>query len=212
MCKSEADIETFANHCVFMWSVYLHGHILYEASSADDKGRMESAAPIFFGDLHQMLVEYTVLQVCKITDPAHDIRRNDNHTIEFLLKHYGLDGDAKVGKRLTELEAAIKDFRGKLLPARNKLISHSDRDAIIAGRPLGAAPQSDWNDFWNNLSELIDLIYQAVLGKSFVLKDVGTPSDADCLLKVLAAAEHFQELLSDKDRAVARRAAELAFR
>ena len=35
-----------------------------------------------------MFVEYMILQVCKITDPAQDFRKNDNHTIAFLLKNY----------------------------------------------------------------------------------------------------------------------------
>jgi hypothetical protein len=36
-------------------------------------------------DLNRVLNEYIILQVCKLTDPAHDIRNNDNHTIAFLL-------------------------------------------------------------------------------------------------------------------------------
>jgi hypothetical protein len=63
-----------------MRSIYLHARILFEAS-AEDTARMSRAAPTFFGDLNKMFVEYMILQVCKITDPARDFRKNDNHTV-----------------------------------------------------------------------------------------------------------------------------------
>ncbi len=191
MCKSGKDIKLFANHCVFMRSVYLHCSLLYGESSEDDKGRMERVASIFFGDLRQIFVEYIILQVCKVTDPAQDHRKNDNHTVAFLLHHYEIYKNEECGERAATLEAAINELRAKLMPARNKLISHLDRDAVIAGAPLGVVSQEDWDSFWDNLSELIDLMHQAVLGEPFVLKDIGNPSDADGLLKALAHAESF---------------------
>ena len=75
-----------------------------------------------------------ILQVCKITDAARDFRKNDNHTIAFLLQHYDFSGDPATTQRLAQLDARLQAFRQKLLPARNKFISHSDRDAILAGR------------------------------------------------------------------------------
>ena len=38
------DIAVFANNCVFMRSIYLHGQIMFEASSDKDKPRMAQAA------------------------------------------------------------------------------------------------------------------------------------------------------------------------
>jgi hypothetical protein len=86
--KPDEDIVIFANHCVFVWSLYLHGKTLFENSGDDDKGRMERTAPVLFGDLNRMFNEYVILQVCKITEPAKDFRKNYNHTIAFLLQHY----------------------------------------------------------------------------------------------------------------------------
>jgi len=147
------DIAIFADHCVFMRSVYLHGRILFETSTGEDKARMSRAAPTFFGDMNRMFVEYMILQVCKITDPAQDFRKNDNHTISFLLRHYDLSADPATTQRLAQLDARLQAFRQMLLPARNKLISHSDRDAIMAGQALGGAPQSQWDEFWLNLQD-----------------------------------------------------------
>jgi hypothetical protein len=78
----DEDIAIFANNCVFMRSIYLHGRTLFETSSVNDRTR---AAPTFFGDLNKMFVEYMILQVCKITDPAQDFRKTTITRSRFFL-------------------------------------------------------------------------------------------------------------------------------
>jgi hypothetical protein len=204
------DIAIFADHCVFIRSVYLHGKILFESSSDEDKARMTRAAPIFFGDINKMFVEYMILQVCKITDPAQDSRKMDNHTIAFLLQHYDFSGDSATMQRLALLDANLKAFRQKLLPARNKLISHADRDAILAGQVLGGVLKSEWDEFWLNLQDLICIIYEKVLGTRFYINGVAMLSDAHGLLSALKHGACFDQLLGGNDLALSRRCADLA--
>jgi hypothetical protein len=179
------DIEIFANYCVFMRSIHLHARELFETSSAGDKALMETTAGTFFGDLNRVLNEYVILQVCKITDPAHDNRNNDNHTIAFLLEHYDFSSDPPILKRLKDLHASMQAFRQKILPARHKLISHADRAAILAGRSLGAATDKEWGQFWLDLQDFICIVHRKVIGSSFYLNRVAGLSDAGDLLKVL---------------------------
>ena len=178
------DIETFANYCVFMRSIYLHTRELFETSSIEDRSLMQRTAGTFFGDLNRVLNEYVILQVCKITDPAHD-RNNDNHTIAFLLKHYDFSSDPPILKRLTELHASMQAFRQKILPARHKLISHLDRAAILAARPLDAATDEEWSQFWLDLQDFICIVHRKVIDSSFHLNGVAGRSDAGDLLKAL---------------------------
>jgi HEPN superfamily AbiU2-like protein len=179
------DIEIFANYCVFMRSIYLHARELFENSSADDKVLMRSTAGTFFGDLNQALNEYVILQACKITDPAHDSRGNDNHSIAFLLEHYDFSSDPLILKRLEELQTRLEAFGKKLVAARNKLIAHLDRAAIVAARPLGAATDDEWNQFWLDLQDFIYIVHREVTGSSFHLNGVAGLSDAGDLLKAL---------------------------
>ena len=180
-----------------MRSIYLHRKALFELSSAEDKKRMELRAGIFFGDMNKIFIEYVILQVCKITDPARDNRGNDNHTIEFLLEHYGFSSDPPTRKRLDDLNTQLQSFRQKLLPARNKVISHSDRNTLLVGTPLGLAPQSAWDQFWADLDELVCIIHERAQGSPFHINDVGMLSDADGVLKALKHAMCFDELLKD---------------
>ncbi len=95
--------------------------------------------PYSFGDINRMFREYIILQVCKITDHARNVRKNDNHTIAFLLQHYDFSTALETKRRLGQLDVLLQAFREKLLPARNKIIAHSNRntswpDALLAER------------------------------------------------------------------------------
>jgi hypothetical protein len=165
---------------------------------------------VFFGDLSRMFLEYIILQLCKITDRARDFHKNENHTVAFLLQHYDFSSDPVKQGRLAVLEAELQAFRQKLLPARNKLISHADRAAIMAGHALGGVPDADWEKFWLELDELVGIIHETFAGTSMLLNDVGMLSDADGLLKVLKHAECFDQLANEGDARLTHRCADLA--
>lgn len=139
MTTAAKDIEIFSDHCVFMRSVYLHARTLFETSTTDEKALMARAANTFFGDLSMVLTEHLILQVCKITDPARDFKKNENHTLALMLERFDFSSDPQISAQLGRLHDNIQAFSNKLRPARNKLISHSDKLSILASQPLGAA-------------------------------------------------------------------------
>jgi hypothetical protein len=208
--QSAEDIKAFADHCVFMRSVYLHGCILFETSTVAEKGMMERAATGFFGDLNRVLIEYMIQQICKITDPASDIRKNENHTVEFLLQHYNFSSEPETVEKLQNLNIKLKSFRAKLLPARHKFIAHADRAAILDGRILGAAPKGDWDQFWIDLQDLVSTIHKVIVGSPFEINSVAMLSDADGLLNALKHGVCFDQLMHDTDPVITRKCADLA--
>jgi hypothetical protein len=179
------DINIFADHCVFIRSVYRHLEILFVNSTENYKKRMLHIAQFFFEDLNNILVEYIILTVCKITDPAQDNRKNDNHTIDYLIKHYDCRADVATAERLDRLCARIKAFRKKLLPARNKLIAHSDRKTIMEGTPLGATEPGEWDQFWHDLDDVVLIIQEKALVERCRITEVAMLSDADSVLRVI---------------------------
>ena len=193
---ADDDITAFAHHCVYMRSVFLHEKILFEESSAEARRRMSAAAGTLFGDLNRILIEYIILQACRITDPAKDIRGNDNLTIAFLLARYDLNADQAKKKRVSDLAASIDTFRKALLPARHKRIAHADRSAAHDVQSYGQATNAEWDKFWVELRELVSTIYQAVHGTPFDI-DGGVMSDADGLLKVLKGEACLQKLIGE---------------
>jgi len=204
------DLEIFRDHCVFMWSVYRHSKVLFEHNSDDDRARMERTASIFFGDICRILHEYVILQVCKITDPPRSLGKKDNHTVDFLLERYGTGDDPEAKRQLDVRRDRLMAFRAKVLPARNKFISHSDRDAIMAGQSLGGMPDAEWEYFWSDLERLVGILHEKVLGSPLRFLEVGMASDADGLLKALRHAECFDRLLNIGDPALTQLCADLA--
>jgi hypothetical protein len=200
------DITVFSDNCVFVRSLYLHGKGLFEHSTVKDRQRMEKAAPVFFGDLSRILVEHVVLEVCKMTDPAQDFRKNDNLSVAFLVGHYGLSADA----RPAALVAKLHDFRQKVVPARNKIISHADRAAIHAGVNLGSVPDSEWKQFWLDLRDVVSIIHKHAHGTEFDITDVAGLSDVDGLLKDLKHADCFRQIMHEGDGKLVERCAGLA--
>jgi hypothetical protein len=183
MLNLAQDVKILAGYCVFMRSIFLHNRILFEESTGEQKEMMSRVADIFFGDLSSMLRENIILQVCRITDPAKDARGNENLTIDFLLQHFV--GEPAIKRQLDELNNKLQAFRLRILPARNKLISHLDREAIRSGAPLGGVPDSEWNEFWSNLQGLVYIIYDKVVGEPPPYINAAAQSDADGLLNSL---------------------------
>jgi hypothetical protein len=87
------DFDIFEHHCVLARSIYQHYQLLFGSSSPEHRDLMSRTASIFFGDLSWVLRDRIILDVCKITDPADDARNNENLSIDFLLRHYGLNGE-----------------------------------------------------------------------------------------------------------------------
>ncbi len=189
----------FADHCVFMRSIYLHSKTLFEHSSVEERERMSRIANVFFGDLNRVLIEYMILQVCKITDPARDFRNNDNHTTALLLSHYEFAAEPQKAQQLRDLQTRLQAFRNRLLPARNKLISHADRAAILGRASLGGVPDNAWDEFWIDLQDFVGIIYEKAVGTPIEINGCGGLSDADSLLKVLKQSDCFEQLLHGND-------------
>jgi hypothetical protein len=173
------------------------------------RGKVSSLANVFFGDLNRVLIEYMILQVCKITDPARDFRNNENHTTAFLLSHYDFAAEPQKAQQLHDLPAKLQKFRNRLLPARNKLISHSDRAAILAGTSLGGVADSEWDEFWADLQDFVGIIYEKAVGTPIEINGCGGLSDADSLLKALKQSDCFEQLLHGNDSALTHKCVDL---
>jgi hypothetical protein len=192
----EREIKVFTEHCIFMRSVFLHEKTIYKDLEREEFERIiTSRMPSFFGDLGSVLHQFLIVEACKITDPAKgpatkgSSERPDNHTIEFLLAHYDLSPAAE--KRLTPLRDSINRFRKKVKVYRNKLGSHSDREAVLSGKPLTDIDPADWDRFWTDLDELVNILHEEILGEPLHINDISAGmTDAGILLNALY---HFAE-------------------
>ena len=133
---TKGDVQAFCDVCVPMRSIWQHFHILFEGTDSQQR-LLQSIAPMLFGDINKLLIEHIILQICKITDPEES-RGLKNLTIEFLVKNSDFSSAQGDLGKLKTLSTSIHEFRNKIVPARNKLIGHLDRVAVLKGEPLGA--------------------------------------------------------------------------
>jgi hypothetical protein len=211
MTINKDDVAIFADYAVYVRSVYMHGRTLYETADDPDKAIMERTAPVFFGDLNKVLIEYVILQVCKITDPARDVRGNENHTTGFFVAAADLSSEPEKRRRLTELHASMQGLREKLKPARDKVISHLDRNAALSKMILGAASKDEWSQFWRDLDEFVAILHEThVSSPPLHLLSVSGITDTEGLKRALRDGKHFNELINGDDKYVSRKCLELA--
>lgn len=177
------DLKEISGHCVFLQSVYTFATRIWEDSSEAERKVMEAVAPLFFADIGQVLGQFLVLAVCRITDPACDRSGRQNFTLEWLTNSF--PHESEEFKWLESLRQRMNKLREKLLPARNKIVAHADLKTIRDGTLLGAASREEWDDFWCALQDFIRLLNEATTEEPFEINAAGVRGDAEMLIKAL---------------------------
>jgi len=127
------DVKKFVDHCVTLRAFWAHYQTLFEGSDLK-RELLQSTAHKFFRDLNLMLIEHLILQICKLTDPECTMGKR-NLTVQFLINNADFSASPRELAKLTKIAARIDAFRKRILPARNKLISHLDLDAALRRKP-----------------------------------------------------------------------------
>lgn len=178
---SRDEIRLFAEHCVYIRSVFEYYHRMFREGTDAEYAAMEAVAPRLFEDLAQVYNEFTISSACRVTDPWIDKFGNKNLTVGFFTNL--LSRFEPLHQRLTELQASLEEHRERIIEARNKLTAHADLDTIMAGEPIGAATWPQWHQFWEDLGEFVSLINENVNGSPFEIRAAGVRGDAEMMLK-----------------------------
>lgn len=196
---TKEDVQAFANACVLLRSRWQHFWILFEGSDLK-RELLQATAPAFFGDLNYLLIEHLVLHICRLTDNAQTMGRK-NLTVKFLIEHSDFSTAPDMLGKLKRISASINAFRQKILPARNRFISHLDLETVRLDQPLGATTDAEWNQFWLDLQDFLELMFQHHVGPSehFCLNDIGMMTDADSLLTALRNSKLFDAVMDDSE-------------
>ncbi len=203
------DVEKFTDYCVILRVFWTHYQTIFEGSDLQHE-LFQDTAHKFFSDLNQLLIEHLILQICKLTDPEMTTGRR-NLTIPFLVNNADFAETPRDMANLKKISARIGNFRKRIVPARNKLISHLDLDAALGRKSLGSASAAAWRKFWLDLQDLVAILHKRYIDAqvSFHLNDVAMMSDADQLVRAIKESTYFHALLDDRD--LAGRVSDVAF-
>ena len=67
-------------------------------------------------------------------------------------------------KELKSLQDVTDDFRSYIEPARNKLLAHLDRTAVLSGKVLGGFPEGKDRTFFDALQKICNITHEACFG------------------------------------------------
>ena len=194
-------VKAFCEECVWARSVRTHFVQLFE--SGEQRHRlMAEVANTFFHDLYLVLLEYVLLQQCKLTDPASSGTDKDNLTTNYILD---LSWSDETKELLTSANHELLEFREKINDARRKLIAHSDLRSRRQLANLGEFSETDEHGFWNALQRFVDAAHMEAFGGPFEIDAAMVDGDAGSLVHSLIDAVDYNDLVKQENDFLMRR-------
>lgn len=186
-------IKQFCKQYAWLKVVLDEYQVLFEGNQARCR-LLNEVAQNFFGNLNYILVHYILLSMCKLTDPAHSMKK-DNITVKYILKLVGEEDRKKLG--LDELSKNIHSIGPYIREARNKVIAHHDKNTLLLQKTVGEIPKSVLDSFWDSLQKFVNKVHEYYCGQ--IVGDVVNLTGARDLVEALKKAVHFDDYFRDKD-------------
>jgi len=186
-------VERFCEQVFWLKQVHRIVRELFEDRSA--QWRMEKTAPVFFQNLNGILIEYLLLEVTKLTDPATSLTGRENLTLANLIDTVEWPSDRL--KDIEEINTKVQSFREYIKPARDRRLAHNDKTTVMSEESLGAFPEGKDEEMLAALERVCDLFHRASFGETFGSMVCGHPGDVLDLKHALARAIAFDKLLSE---------------
>jgi hypothetical protein len=189
-------VGKFCAHVHWLVRVRHTFKVLFEDEQPSCRTLMEQTASSFFADLNRILQEYLLLECAKITDRA-TTRGEENFTVDRLVQEITWPEDTL--RELKSLQNITEGFRSYIECARNKLLAHLDRAAVLSGTPLGEFPEGEDKRFFDALQKICNIAHEACFDTIYGDMSTVTLGGGDVinLRKTLEFAVAFKEALSE---------------
>jgi hypothetical protein len=187
-------VKRFCDFVFRLKQVYHIGHELFHDDGA--RSLMERTAHAFFLDLNKILVNYFLLEVAKLTDPATSLGgRIENFTVANLIETVEWPPDCL--QEIEKLNETVLSFRRYIDPARNKLLAHYDKTTVVSGDTLGTFPEGEDRRLLEVLEQMCNVLHKAAFGE--ILGNMVPSHTGDVLdfKRALRMAVAFDKLLSE---------------
>lgn len=160
---------------------------------------LEKTSKEFFKDIKNILIEYFILEVAKLTDPAtsrvgkDEIR--ENLTVSNLIE--SIEWQPEPLQKIKDLNKTIESFRKYIIDARRKLLAHYDMETVLSGVTLGAFPEGEDLNLLKALEEICNVFHKESFGEIFGEMVPNHRGDVLDLIMELKKAIIFDKLISE---------------
>ncbi len=187
-------VKKFCNYVVQLKAIH---HIYKELFDDDEAIRlMEQTAKAFFLDINRIIVNYFLLEIAKITDPATSkYNKQENFTVANIIQ--SIDWPRNVIDELRRLNDFVNDFRRYVVDVRNKVLAHYDKDVLLSNAVLGGFPEGQDEKLINTLEKMANALHEACFGHIFGEIIVTMPGDVLDLKKALKRGLAFDKLFME---------------
>jgi AbiU2 len=107
--------------------------------------------------------ESLLLQIAKLHDPAI-MQGHITLGVEYMVRYGGWDKSTET--ELQTLQVQLNELAMKIRPARHKILSQNDLEAILSGATLGEFPDGEDNKYFKTLQEFMDVIHTNIIGEA----------------------------------------------
>jgi hypothetical protein len=173
----------FRDQCIWLQTCFNTYAALFEAGD-ETEGLMRRVAPQFFTELNEVLIEYCLLQVCRLTDPVGNLG-HANLTVKYI--NSLLEEADLMTTAISDASFGIARYRDLINDSRNKVISHADLATITAGTPIGEHAAADVRAFLDHLYTYVDEVGNAVGVGPLDFRATSGPGDVLDLLRFMRA-------------------------
>lgn len=184
--NTKDSFNAFRVESIWLRSLYDTSIGLYSSGKETDE-LLKRVAPLFFADLNHILLEYWVLLVCRLTDPAQTMGR-ENLTAQNLLA--SLNTLELLTAEIQAEAAELQKYRDLLNNARNRVVSHADKETFLNPALLGEHSEPQVAEFLKHLQLFNDLVGQALGEGPLDFSGTSAPGDVYDLLHALKKVHH----------------------
>ena len=173
-------------------------HYIYCELFDDDKTQslMERTSHAFFMDLNKIMIDYFLIEVAKLTDPATSLGgKYENFTVSNIILTIEWPSDCLL--EINNLNETVLSFRKYIKPARNRLLTHYDKLTVVSGNTLGCFPEGEDRKLMEVLEKMCNVFHVAAFGGIFGDMVPFHSGDVQDFKKTLKKAIAFDKLFSD---------------
>lgn len=180
---SRALLDRFYEQCNWTHEVWTLRRALFDGNRR--KRTLERGPHTYFLDyLSTILMEYFMLQIAKLHDPAV-VSGRVSLTLDYLVEYGGWD--AATRGRLVRIKRTLDKLGSIMKLPRNKLIVHNDLAAVMQDTPLGAFSAGADTRYFKSLQRFMRCAYVGATGTPCADFSNFTKGDALSVISALAA-------------------------
>jgi hypothetical protein len=192
MNNRQIAVKAFCDECVWVRSIRTHFADLFETSDKRNQLLAEIAST-FFHDLNLLMIEYLLLQQCKLTDPASSGGTDKNNLTSNYIVGLGWSEETKL--ILESANTELMAFRIKIFEVRRKLIAHLDFRARTQSNIFGEFTALEEKKFWDSLQVFVNAAHEEAFSDPFEIDVMMVDGDVSSLMHSLAEAADYNDLV-----------------